>query len=69
MKGVKLFKKAYKGYDNLVGNIISAIFFFLKDYQKIEFINGKWPAPKQADNPPNINWNTMGVKLKERLLR
>jgi hypothetical protein len=46
MEGVKLFKKAYKGYDNLVGNLISAIFFFLKDYQKIEFINGKWPAPK-----------------------
>ena len=69
MEGARLFKKAYKSTSSLERNITAVNFFFNKDVQNIKFINGKWPFVKVADNPPNINWNTMGVKLKDRLLR
>ena len=68
MEGAKLFKKAYKSTRSLERKLSTVNFFFNKDVKYIKLINGKWPYVIKADNPPNINC-TMGVKLKERLLR
>jgi hypothetical protein len=69
MEGARLFKKAYKSTSSLERKLTTVNFFFNKNVYNIKFINGKWPSVKEADNPTNINWNTMGVKLKDRLLR